>query len=129
MIFVLKAQKRQGLNSHLEIYRSVAKLHQERAFQTSDIHFLETNSNLVSYIRYNSDNPHPIYLITLNVGKTPTTDNHEVTFLRTTFQRGKVILNTENKQLDGKEVTLNEITLKPGQAFIIKLTDAVKVEL
>lgn len=65
----------------------------------------------------------------MNVGKKPVTDNHEVTILSTTFQRGKVILNTESKQLDGKEVALNEITLKPGQAFIIKLTDAVKVEL
>jgi len=65
----------------------------------------------------------------LNVGKRPTTDNHEVTILHTTFRRGTVILNTDGKQLDGKEVALNEITLKSGQALIIKVTDPIKVEL
>lgn len=125
----VEAQKQQGLHSHLEIYRLVAKLRQKRAFQSSDIHFLETNSNLVSFIRYNSEKPGSIYLITLNVGKRPTTDNHEVTILHTTFRRGTVILNTDGKQLDGKEVALNEITLKSGQALIIKVTDPIKVEL
>jgi hypothetical protein len=70
-----------------------------------------------------------MYLITLNVGKQPTSDNHEVAILGTTFKSGKVILNTESKQFVGKDVALNKITLKPGQAFILKLSEGAKDEL
>jgi len=125
----IKAQVKQGPHSHLEIYRTAARLRQERSLQTVDIYFLETSSNLVSYVRYNPDDPHPVYLITINVGKQPVSDNHEVTILGTTFKSGMVILNTESKQFVGEDVALNEITLRPGQAFIFKLSKGAKGEL
>lgn len=131
----VEAQKIQGSNSHLEIYRFVAKLRRQSAFQSPDIHFpADTSSGVIAYARYNAhdpETPSPVYLVAVNAGGVPSTDDLEVRVLGRHFKTGVVILDTEGQE-EGRaeeEVALKDIRLRPGQALILKLNQRSNDEL
>ncbi len=60
--------------SPLQLYRDLARLRRQRTFQTGAFDFAVVNRNIFSFIRYAHDQPD--YLVAINVGKEPSTDNY-----------------------------------------------------
>ena len=113
--------------SHLEIYRRLAQLRKLEEFRDSNLDFVTVNENILSFLRYNRNGEGGVYLVALNVGSRLSTDNYEVP--GRDWKQGKIVLNTESIEQDGKVISLKNISIKVGQAIIIKISESSKSEL
>ena len=109
--------------SSLNIYRLLANLRQVPSFQYGAISYNVVNEDIFSFFRFTRNQY--TYLVILNVGTMPSTDNYEQKVYSSVKKEGKVVLNTgnmHNKALEvGQKVKLKEITLKPAEGIILRV--------
>jgi alpha-glucosidase len=119
----VKAQKAiQG--SSLRIYRQTANIRQRREFQTNQLTFHVINNNVISYIRHVPGcQSSAAYLIAVNVGGAESTDSYVAELEGRSYKTGVVVLDTEAWDRSDTVLCLKEVTLKVGQALVIRLTE------
>ncbi len=125
-IFYYQAQKddSSGL-SIIQVYRKAAKLRKEPSFQNAKLQFCVVHDNILSYVRHTPG--HAAYLVALNLGNEPSTDDYTTTICSGLKMSGEVVLVSGDLQYNslhiGKTVNLKTICLYPAEAVIVQLDE------
>ncbi|XP_012942770.2 maltase 1 [Aplysia californica] len=114
------ASEKLNPKSPLNLYKEYAALRQLNAFKYGDIDVnVITNDNVLSFLReFGSER----YLVCINLGQSPSTDDYSQGAVNS--PTGVVIATTGNvpsAQDKFSTVSLDSLTLQPGQGLVLKL--------
>ena len=106
----------------LSIYKLLSVLRREPAFQYGDFRYARVTDTIFSFVRETAG--FPSYLVVLNVGTKPTSDDFTSGYSNKLPSGGTIVCNSGNF-MDalydvGTEIDLKDVKLSPGQAVVIE---------
>ncbi len=111
--------------STIQVYRKAAKLRKEPSFQNAKLQFCVVHDNILSYVRHTPG--HAAYLVALNMGNEPSTDDYSMAIPSGFTTSAEVVLTSAKlKEIDiviGKTISIDKITLYPTEALVFKLKE------
>ncbi|XP_064608495.1 maltase 2-like [Liolophura sinensis] len=116
----VESQSRAKSPSHLKLYRQLAVLREEAAFELGSFEYVLVNDNIFSFVR--RVDGQPAYFVAINFGHSVAMEDFRSGADAT---EGEVVFTTGNFQHHiyevGQELELENIVLNPGQGIVMRL--------
>ena len=109
------------IKSSLQLYSELTALRTEPSFLKGNMRVTVRNEEVFSFTRHVTSR-HPTYLVALNLGDKPSTDDHTVADSNILFKCGDVVMTSCNLHLEtGSHIDITNLTLNAGQGIVVKL--------